>query len=134
MLRGYAEAYKVEIINNRNLSDSLSVSKKSIKNLFNKLLREERGFKYIVSVKITLKKQVNDNEFEPETVYLNSSAKTVINRRYYLNESFEEILNKLDIWINEGSGWIIDKIKGLYINVANKNHYQAVVIFHCQKY
>ena len=30
-LRGYAEAYKVEIINNRNLSDSLSVSKNSIK-------------------------------------------------------------------------------------------------------
>ena len=30
-LRGYAEAYKVEIINNRNLSDSLSVSKKIIK-------------------------------------------------------------------------------------------------------
>ena len=34
VLRGYAEAYKVEI-NNRNLSDSLSVSKKSIKDLIN---------------------------------------------------------------------------------------------------
>ena len=41
VLRGYAEAYKVEIINNRNLSDSLSVSKKSIKYLFDKLLRKE---------------------------------------------------------------------------------------------
>ena len=30
-LRGYAETYKVEIINNRNLSDSLYVSKNSIK-------------------------------------------------------------------------------------------------------
>ena len=55
-LRGYAEAYKVEIINNRNLSDLLPVSKKSIKNLFNKLLREKKGFKYIISIKITLKK------------------------------------------------------------------------------
>ena len=43
----------------------------------------------------------------------------VINRGYYLHESFEEILSKLDIWINEGSGWIIDKIEGLYINVAD---------------
>ena len=33
-LGGYAEAYKVEIINNRNLNDLLSVSKKSIKNSF----------------------------------------------------------------------------------------------------
>ena len=88
------------------------MSKKSIKNLFDKLLREKRGFKYIISVKITLKKQIN-------AVYLNSSAKTVINRGYYLNESFEEILNKLDIWINEGSRSVIDKIEGLYINLAN---------------
>ena len=51
--RGYAETYKVEIINNRNLSDLLSVIKNSAKQLFDKLLREKRGFKYIISVKIT---------------------------------------------------------------------------------
>ena len=49
----------------------------------------------------------------------NSLLKTVINRRYHLNDLFEEILNLLDIWINEGSGWIIDKIEGLYINISN---------------
>ena len=37
--RGYAETYKVEIINNKNLSDSLSVSKNNIKNLFAEFLR-----------------------------------------------------------------------------------------------
>ena len=86
--KGYVEAYKVEIINNKSLSDSLSVSKNSIKNLFDELLREKRGFKYIISVKITLKKRINDNEFNIS--------------------SFEEILNLLDIWINEGSRWAID--------------------------
>ena len=55
-LRRYAETYEVETINNRSLSDSLSVSKNSIKKLFDELLRERRGFKYIVSVEITLKK------------------------------------------------------------------------------
>ena len=43
-LRGYAEANKVEITNNRDLSDLLSMSKKSIKNLFDKLLREKKDF------------------------------------------------------------------------------------------
>ena len=43
--RGYAETYKVKVINNKSLSDSLSVSKDSIKNLFDELLREKRGFK-----------------------------------------------------------------------------------------
>ena len=39
--RGYVEIYKVEIINNRNLSDLLSVIKNSIKNLFDELLRDK---------------------------------------------------------------------------------------------
>ena len=35
----YAETYEVENINNKSLSDSLSTSKNSIKNLFGELLR-----------------------------------------------------------------------------------------------
>ena len=97
----------------------MSVSKNSIKNLFDELLTKKRGFKYIISVKISLKKRINDNEFESKTLYFNSLIKTVINRRYHLNDSFEEILNLLDIWIHKGSGWIIDKIEGLYINISN---------------
>ena len=41
------------------------------------------------------------------------------NERYHLNESPEKILNSIDIWISEGSGWVIDKNELLYINVAN---------------
>ena len=93
----------------------MSVSKISLKNLFDELLREKRSFKN----KITLKKRINDNEFDPGTLYFNSLMKTVINRRYHWNDSFEEILNLLDIWINKGSGCVIDKIEGLYSNVAN---------------
>ena len=83
--RGYAETFKAEIINSRNLSDLLSVIKNSVKNL----LREKRGFKYIVNVKITLKKQITDNDFNLKTLYFNSLIKTVINRRCHLNDSFK---------------------------------------------
>ena len=38
---GYVETYKVEINNDRNLSDLLSVIKNSIKNLFDELLRKK---------------------------------------------------------------------------------------------
>ena len=95
------------------------MSKNSIKNLFDELLREKRGFKYIISVKITLKKGINDNGFEPRTLYFTSLVKTVINRRYHLNDSFEEILILLDIWINESSACIIDQIGVVYINTSN---------------
>ena len=80
----------------------MSISKKGIKNLFDELLREKRDFKYIISVKINLKKWINDNEFDPKTLYFNSIIKTVINQRYRLNDSFEEIVNLSDVWINEG--------------------------------
>ena len=79
-LKGYAETYKVEIINNKNLSDSLSVSKNSIKNLFDELLREKRGFKYVLSTKMILQKRIDDNEHKYSIVYVNALVKTVINR------------------------------------------------------
>ena len=74
----------------------MSVSKNNIKNLFDELLRKKKGFKYIVIVKITLKKQINDNESDPKTLYFNSIIKAVINL-IYLNDSFEEILNLLNM-------------------------------------
>ena len=43
----------------------------------------------------------------------------VINRRYNLNDSFEEILNLLNIWINESLALTIDQVDGLYINTSN---------------
>ena len=118
-LRNFAETYEVEVIDDTSLSDLLSMSKNSIKSLFNDLLREKRRFKYILTTKITLKKHINNNETRYETVYFNSLVKTIINQRYHLNDSFEEILNLVDAWINEGSAWTIGQTDGLYNNVAN---------------
>ena len=87
--------------------------------MFDELLRKKKGFKYVLSTKIILKKRTNDNWHTYSTVYFNSLVKTVINRRYHLNESFEQILSLLDAWINESSAWTIDQIDGLYINTSN---------------
>ena len=54
--RNYFETNEVETIDKTSLSDSLFLSKHSIKNLSNDLLRERRGFKHILTTKITLKK------------------------------------------------------------------------------
>ena len=37
------------------------------------------------------------------TSYFNSTTKTVINHRFWLENAFQEILYMLDNWINEGS-------------------------------
>ena len=48
----------------------------------------------------------------------NSITKSVINHRFKLEESFQEILYKFDAWISNGSGWIIDSIESHYINIT----------------
>ena len=51
-------------------------------------------------------------------MYFNSSTKTIINHRYKLDQSFQEILYRIDAWINRGSGWIIELIESQYINIS----------------
>ena len=50
--------------------------------------------------------------------YVNSATKTVINSKYHLDKSFQEILYRIDNWINEGSGWMIESINGEYVNIS----------------
>ena len=61
-------------------------------------------------------KRNGGKEFAP--VYFNSATKTVINSEYMLDKSFPEILYRIDNWINEGSGWIIESIEAEYVNVS----------------
>ena len=65
------------------------MSKNSIRTLSDELLREKRGFKYVLSSKSILKKRINENEHKYPTVYFNLLIKTIINRRYHLNDSFD---------------------------------------------
>ena len=43
----------------------------------------------------------------------------MISHKFSLDKSFEEILNGIDNWINEGFGWIIEFIASEYINVSS---------------
>ena len=42
----------------------------------------------------------------------------MINHRFSLDNAFQEILYRIDNWINEGSGWIMELIESQYINVS----------------
>ena len=115
---GYEMSYKVEIFDKKDLIVQLEASKSSIKDLFNDLLNEIKGFKYQITVKVLLKKYKPNKEIEFTPVYFNSSTKTIINHRYKLDQSFQEILYRIDAWINRGYGWIIESIESQYINIS----------------
>ena len=116
--RGYVMSFKVEIIEKKYLINQLEASKSSIKNLFNDFLNETKVFKYQMTLKIMLKKRKPDGEIEFRPVYFNSTTKAVINHRYKLENSFQEILYLIHNWINEGSGWIVESIESQYINFS----------------
>ena len=42
----------------------------------------------------------------------------MINHQFSLENAFQEILYRIDNWINEGSGWIIELIESQYINIS----------------
>ena len=44
---------------------------------------------------------------------------TVTNQRFDINSAFEELEHKLDVWTGLDSGWIIDKIEDINIDIAN---------------
>ena len=53
--KGYARSYKIEIADKKDLIVQLQASKSSIKDLFDDLLNETKGFKYQITVKVLLK-------------------------------------------------------------------------------
>ena len=53
-------------------------------------------------------------EFTP--VYFNSTTKAVINSKYDLDKSFQEILYRIDNCITEGSGWLIESADVEYMD------------------
>ena len=101
-----------------SLMDTLDLSRTSVNELFADLFREKRGFKYFVTARVTLKKRVN-NGFDIRRPHFYSTIKTVINDRYFIENSFEKTINRIGQWTSEGSGWIIDNVESFYINIAN---------------
>ena len=71
-----------------------------------------KGFKYQIAVTVLLCEHKVNGDIEYAPLFFSSATKTVINSdKYDLDKYFQEILYRMDIWINEGSGWIIESIE-----------------------
>ena len=63
-------------------------------------------FQVLNNTKSYVKKYKPNEETEFTPIYVNSTTKTVINHKFAHENAFQEILYRIDSWINEGSGWI----------------------------
>ena len=69
----------------------MKTSEISIFELFKDLLIELRGFKYQITLAVLLSKVKNSGSIEYSPVYFNSLTKAVINNKFGLDQSFQEI-------------------------------------------
>ena len=116
-------SYKIEIVEQKDLIVQFEASKLSIKDLFNNLLNETKGFKYQITVKVLLKKYKHDGEI----AYFNSLAKIVIRHKFNLGNAFQEIFYMTDVWINEDLAELLNQSHLNILAFQLIDHYQEVL-------
>ena len=114
----YARSYKAKIMDSKDPLAQLESSKTNIKDLLKDLLEEMKGFKNQITVNVLLSKQKGNGDIELAPVYFDATTKRVINLKYDLNKSFQEVLYRIDNWINEGFGWVIESVDAEYVNIS----------------
>ena len=125
-LKGHAKSYEVEIQDNLNPLNHFTKTKVLVESHLKDLLKTIKGYKFIEILEVMFKKkklnpETGKSEFIYKTAFFNGKAKTITKASEIepeLSMSQEEILNTIDIWVSEGSGWTIDKIDSNYINIV----------------
>ena len=125
-LKGHAKSYGIELQDNLNPLNHFSKTKALVKSHLENLLKDMKGFKFIETLEVTFEKDTIDSKTGKhvsiyKTAFFNGKAKTITkanNIEHELSMSRQEILNVIDKWVSEGSGWVIDRIDSHYINVT----------------
>lgn len=120
---GFLKAYtmSVETLQNKdNPTALLQDIHDEIEQILNDELHELNGIKYQLIMSVKLKKLTNGFE-EFTTPHLVNKQSTLL-QNYELNDSLTEnyakIIEKLERWTQNGSGWIIEQVSTITINVA----------------
>ena len=125
-LKGHAKSYEIELQDNLNPLNHFTKTKALVKSHLENLLKDIKGFKFIEMLKVTFEKDTINSKTGKrvsiyKTAFFNGKAKTITKANDIENElsmSRQEILNVIDKWVSEGSGWVIDRIDSHYINVT----------------
>ena len=125
-LKGHAKSYGIELQDNLNPLNHFTKTKELVESHLESLLKDKKGFKFIETLEITFEKDSIDSKTGKrvsnyKTAFFNGKAKTITKAsdiEHELNMSRQDILNAIDKWVSEGSGWVIDRIDSHYINVT----------------
>ena len=125
-LKGHAKSYEIELQDNLNPLNHFTKTRPQTESHLEDLLETMKGFKFIETLEVTFEKDTIDSKTGKrvsiyKTAFFNGKAKTITkvdDIEPELNMSRQEILNVIDKWVSEGSGWVIDRIESHYLNVT----------------
>ena len=125
-LKGHAKSYEIELQDNLNPLNHFTKTRPQTESHLEDLLKTTKGFKFIETLEVTFEKDTIDSKTGKcvsiyKTAFFNGKAKTITkvdDIEPELNMSRQEILNAIDKWVSEGSGWVIDRIDSHYLNVT----------------
>ena len=118
-LQGFTRSYEIGLTSRQDPLIQLQSTRSLIKNNLLKVLNEMKGLKFTETFKITFEKQ-NGDELIKKKAYFNAKSQTVTNEieiAELLQITQQQIVNKIQQWISEGSGWTIQSVDGHFINV-----------------
>ena len=119
-LRNFKRSYDIEVMGNQNPLLQINQTRVGIFERLLKTLQSMKGFKLLEIMKVTFEKTSGRTTIT-KTAYFNSSNHVVLNEadlRDALKISNEQLMNKIGVWISEGSGWTITSVNKQYVNVA----------------
>ena len=120
------KSYEIELLDNLNPLNHFTKTRPQTESHLEDFLKTMKGFKFIETLEVTFEKDTIDSKTGKrvsiyKTAFFNGKAKIVTKVGHIepeLNMSRQEILNVIDKWVSEGSGWVIDRIDSHYINVT----------------
>ena len=125
-LKGHAKSYGIELLDNLNPLNHFTKTRALAESHLENLLKDMKGLKFIEMLEVTFEKDTIDSKTGKrvsiyKSAFFNGKAKTITKANdieHELNMSRQEILNVIDKWVSEGSGWVIDRTDSHYINVT----------------
>ena len=125
-LKGHPKSYEIELQDNLNPLNHFTKTKALVESHLENLLKDMKGFKFIEMLEVTFEKDTTNSKTGKrvsiyKTAFFNGKAKTITKPNDIepeLSMSRQEILNVIDKWVSDGSGWVIDRIDSHYINVT----------------
>ena len=120
-LKGFTKSYEINIKNSKDPLMQLQNTRKAVAIHIEKILKSMTGLKFVETLRVTFEKQTGREEKIIKTAYFNSQPQTITNDTQIepaLSLSKQVMLNKIAVWISEGSGWTVQSVDKQYLNLV----------------